>query len=154
MPMCPSCNHEVPAGSRWCGICHANLTGNSAHLASPGKRLGAFVLDIAIPLFATILMLGLAGASRSFGLGFLLFVAYMIWAIRLFSQGTTPGKKMLGMRVVKESGEGAGFIVMLVREVIGKAISGAIFALGYFWILLDKDRQGWHDKLVSTYVVN
>jgi uncharacterized RDD family membrane protein YckC len=99
-------------------------------------------------------MLGLAGASRSFGLGFLLFVAYMIWAIRLFSQGTTPGKKMLGMRVVKESGEGAGFIVMLVREVIGKAISGAIFALGYFWILLDKDRQGWHDKLVSTYVVN
>jgi uncharacterized RDD family membrane protein YckC len=117
------------------------------------RRLTAFALDIAIPTFAFILMLGLAGASKSFGLGFILFVAYAIWAIRLFSQGTTPGKKMLGMRVVKESGEGAGFGVMLIREVIGKAISAAIFSLGYFWILLDRDRQGWHDKLVSTYVV-
>ena len=22
------------------------------------------------------------------------------------------------------------------------------------WILIDQDRQGWHDKLMSTYVVN
>jgi len=153
MKECPSCNSEVAAGSRWCSVCHSSATGSSDRLASPGKRLGAFVLDVSIPVFALILMLGVAGVSRSLGFGFLLFVAYAIWAIRLFAKGTTPGKKLLSMRVIKEGGEGAGFGLMLVREVIGKAISGLIFCLGYLWILFDRDRQGWHDKLVSTYVV-
>ena len=42
---------------------------------------------------------------------------------------------------------------MLIRELIGKAISGMILLLGFLWILFDQDNQGWHDKLVSTYVV-
>jgi uncharacterized RDD family membrane protein YckC len=98
MAMCPSCNSEVPAGSRWCAVCHANIAGSNAKLASPARRLAAFALDIAIPVFALIFMLGLAGASKSFGLGFILLIVYAVWAFRLFSQGTTPGKKMLGMR--------------------------------------------------------
>jgi len=42
---------------------------------------------------------------------------------------------------------------MLVREWVGKLISGMVLSLGYLWILLDRDRQRWHDKLVSTYVI-
>jgi len=42
---------------------------------------------------------------------------------------------------------------MLLREWIGRWLSGLLFGLGYLWILLDKDRQAWHDKLASTYVV-
>jgi uncharacterized RDD family membrane protein YckC len=42
---------------------------------------------------------------------------------------------------------------MLVREIVGKTISGAVFLLGYLWILFDRERQGWHDKLANTYVV-
>jgi len=42
---------------------------------------------------------------------------------------------------------------MLVRETIGKLISGLVFSLGYLWLLWDKDRQTWHDKLVSTVVM-
>jgi uncharacterized RDD family membrane protein YckC len=57
------------------------------------------------------------------------------------------------MTVVQESGIPAGFGRMLVREWIGKWISGIVFGLGYIWILLDKANQGWHDKLVSTFVV-
>ncbi|HNR59128.1 MAG TPA: RDD family protein [Methanothrix sp.] len=26
--------------------------------------------------------------------------------------------------------------------------------LGYIWVLFDKKRQGWHDKIAGTYVVN
>lgn len=153
MAMCPSCNNEVPAGFRWCSVCHSSVAGSDTKLASPGRRLGAFMLDVAIPMFAILFMLGLAGVSKSFFLGFLLFVGYIIWAVRLFSRGTTPGKSLLGMRVVKEAGPAAGFGTMLLRETIGKWISGLIFSLGYLWILFDKDRQGWHDKLASTYVV-
>lgn len=42
---------------------------------------------------------------------------------------------------------------MLGREWIGKRISGMVFSLGYIWILMDREHQGWHDKLPATYVV-
>jgi uncharacterized RDD family membrane protein YckC len=69
----------------------------------------------------------------------------IIWAIRLFWQGTTPGKNLLNMQVVKEDGQRAGFGTMLFTEWIGKWVSGFVFGLGYLWILSDKDRQAWHD---------
>ena len=57
------------------------------------------------------------------------------------------------MRVVKEDGRAAGFFAMLIRESIGKTISGMALSLGFLWILFDQDNQGWHDKLMNTYVV-
>jgi uncharacterized RDD family membrane protein YckC len=58
------------------------------------------------------------------------------------------------LHVAKENGERAGFFTMLFREVIGKfIISSIVFGLGFLWIVLDKENQGWHDKLMSTYVV-
>lgn len=164
MANCPTCQAEVSAGSRWCGICHYNVTNPAVgRLASPGKRLGAFVLDVIIPIVALMFIFGIglgaaAGGRRAGGtLGVLivtvLVIAYIVWAIRLFAQGTTPGKKALSMYVVKEDGKRAGFLTMLFREWIGKWISGLISGLGYLWILIDKDRQAWHDKLASTFVV-
>lgn len=166
MPTCPSCHNEAPAGTRWCPFCHSNLIDPKVgHLASPGKRFGAYVLDIVIPVLAVMFIFGIgglgyaAGGERAGGtlatlLALALLVAYIVWAVRLFAHGTTPGKKMLGMYVVKETGQPAGFGTMLFREWIGKVwISGLILGLGYLWILIDKDRQGWHDKLASTYVV-
>ena len=48
---------------------------------------------------------------------------------------------------------GPGFFMMLVREWAAKWVSGLAFGMGFVWILFDRDRQGWHDKLMSTYVV-
>jgi len=132
-------------------------------LASPGKRLGAYVIDFVVPILAFMFIFGIgglgyaAGGQRAGGslavllaAGFL--IVYIIWAIRLFANGTTPGKLALGMYVVKEDGKRAGFGTMLFREWIGKWVSGLVLGLGYLWILIDKDRQAWHDKLASTYV--
>ncbi len=163
MVTCSSCNAEVVPGTRWCNICHTNVVNPSlGKLASPGKRLGAFVLDLVIPVTALFLMIAVAGiggateteAGAGLGgiIGLLVFLAYIIWALVLFARGTTPGKKVLGMRVIKEDGTPAGFMTMLLREWIGKWISGLILLLGFLWILFDKDNQGWHDKLMSTYV--
>jgi uncharacterized RDD family membrane protein YckC len=107
-----------------------------------------------IPFFALLTMIGAVAAIQSGGVLVLLMLAYAIWALTLFSRGTTPGKNFLGMEVIDEHGRRATFWRMLAREWIGKAISGLVFGLGYVWILIDRDRQGWHDKLVSTYVVN
>ncbi len=164
MANCSSCNAEVAPGTRWCAICHTNVVNPAiGRLASPGKRLGAYFLDLLVPvlaLFLIFIVAGLGAATQTeagTGLGILLgvglFIAYVIWALVLFSRGTTPGKKLLGMRVIKEDGRPAGFLTMLIREWIGKWISGLILGLGFLWILFDRDNQGWHDKLMRTYVI-
>ena len=162
---CPACESVISDGSYWCSICHANTVNlHIGRLATPGKRLTAYVLDGIIPLgVISFLALsaavghGLAGEATS-GIimvifGCLLF-AYAILNLILFANGTTPGKTMLGMRVVREDGNNAGFFTMLIREFVGKPLSGMIFMLGYLSILIDKNHQGWHDKFVSTYVVD
>lgn len=162
MVNCPKCGAALVPGNRWCTICHTNLLQpGAARLSSPGRRLGAYLLDGLIPLIAFSIITGLAGASSSSAqgsgvgvvIGSLLLLAYGIWAIVLFTRGRTPGKLLLGMRVVREDLKVAGFWTMLIREWIGKLISGLILSIGFLWILFDKDKQGWHDKLMSTYVV-
>ena len=123
------------------------------------------MLDVVIPILAIMFIFGIGGVGYAAGgeragwtLGVLLalavLIAYIVWAIRLFAHGTTPVKQMLNMHVVREDGQRAGFGTMLFREWIGKIwISGLIGGLGYLWLLVNKDRQGWHDKLASTYVV-
>jgi uncharacterized RDD family membrane protein YckC len=145
-------------------MCHANVVSPAVgKLSSPGRRLGAYFLDVLIPFVAVFLMFFVGGAVAAAGgesgggagilLGLLLFVGYVVWALTLFARGTTPGKRALGMYVIKETGQRAGFGTMLFREWIGKWISSFVLMLGFLWILFDKDRQGWHDKLASTFVV-
>ncbi len=162
MSICTFCNTEIVAGIRWCPICHTNVVNPViGRLASPGKRVGAFFADLLLPGSALLLFFAIAprGAATDAGagigsfLGSLLLLAYIIWAFVLFARGTTPGKKLLGMRVVKEDGRNANFFTMFIREWVGKLISGLILLLGFLWILIDRDNQGWHDKLMSTYVV-
>ena len=50
MPACPSCNTDYAAGTRWCSICHTNVINpDIGRLSSPGKRLGAYLIDVLIP---------------------------------------------------------------------------------------------------------
>ncbi len=67
--------------------------------------------------------------------------------------GATLGKMALGIAVVDENGQKAGFFKVLIRETIGKIVSGLVLFLGFIWILFDGNRQGWHDKIGGTFVV-
>ncbi len=67
--------------------------------------------------------------------------------------GATLGKMALGITVVDENGQRAGFFKVLIRETIGKIVSGLVLFLGFIWILFDGNRQGWHDKIGGTFVV-
>ena len=68
--------------------------------------------------------------------------------------GQTLGKMALGIKVVKkDSNELPGFSTAILREVVGKLLSLAVFVLGYLWMLWDKDKQTWHDKIAGTVVV-
>ena len=148
MNTCLSCNSDVPAGTRWCPICHINvLDAQIGRLTSPARRLGAYVLDYLVYGIVVFLTTSIGDA------GVILLIVFSIFALILFARGTTPGKMLLGMHVAKENGERAGFFTMFFREVIGKTVSLIAFGLGFLWIILDKENQGWHDKIMSTYVV-
>lgn len=65
--------------------------------------------------------------------------------------GQTPGKRLMGVRVVRADG-GRLRLGNAVRRELAYVLSGILF-LGYLWILFDNKRQGFHDKLADTIVV-
>jgi uncharacterized RDD family membrane protein YckC len=114
-------------------------------------------------VLAVVLMFALAIGSGSThtaaGFVALGIIGYFVWLLAALSYGQSPGKQLVGLRVVKiDSGQAAGFGTMLLREVIAKPIIGVLswLTLGivYFWLLWDKDTQQLWDKVVDTLVVN
>ncbi|MEJ2560439.1 MAG: RDD family protein [Anaerolineae bacterium] len=66
--------------------------------------------------------------------------------------GQTPGKMLLGLRVVTLEG-GRLSLGRAVRRLIGYVLAALPLYLGFVWILADDRRQGWHDKVAGTCVV-
>jgi uncharacterized RDD family membrane protein YckC len=66
--------------------------------------------------------------------------------------GQTIGKMIMGLQVVRTDGSGVGFLVSTVR-FFGYIISSLLLFVGFFWIVVDPERQGWHDMMADTYVI-
>jgi uncharacterized RDD family membrane protein YckC len=67
--------------------------------------------------------------------------------------GQKIGKRALGIRVYDfREGGAIGYGRGFVRQ-IGKYLSAIVFFLGYFWMLWDKEKQCWQDKLAGSVVV-
>jgi uncharacterized RDD family membrane protein YckC len=77
-----------------------------------------------------------------------LLVPLLGWAIA----GATPGKALLGLRVVAAGRQrGLGLVVAFLR-LCGFMVSG-IFGLGFLMVAFTKDRRALHDHLAGTMVV-
>lgn len=86
-----------------------------------------------------------------------LFVNYILPAVAVIAlwvrYGATPGKMAMSARVVDaDTGEPLTIPASLLRY-IGYIISTVPLGLGFFWIGLDRKKQGWHDKLANSVVV-
>ena len=66
--------------------------------------------------------------------------------------GQTVGMRFLGLRVVGTDGQLIGFGTALIRW-LGLVVSVSVLFLGVIWVAFDPEKQGWHDKIASTYVV-
>lgn len=137
---CPSCNRDFGPGMA-CQYCQL-VEGLAApvHLSSPGKRLGAHVVD-------TILMV------------VTVFIGWFVWSLVVWTRGQTPGKQLLGMRTVRlRNGKVAGWGTMFLREIIAKGVIGLLgfltFGIIYFWLIWDKNNQELWDKVIDTVVVD
>ncbi|MBN2516262.1 MAG: RDD family protein [Deltaproteobacteria bacterium] len=67
--------------------------------------------------------------------------------------GQTPGKKIIGLKVIQKTGDEMTLGLAFLRWV-GYIVSGLVFNLGFLWVAFDRKKQGWHDKIASTYVIN
>jgi uncharacterized RDD family membrane protein YckC len=85
-----------------------------------------------------------------FALSYLLVLGY--FAICWSLVGFTPGMYLMGLRVVRKNGELPSFFRSLARVFLF-TLSALVFFLGFLWVMVDKRRQAWHDKIVGTYVV-
>ena len=94
----------------------------------------------------------LGGGIAVVVLGFLFVV--VIYLRALGRTGQTWGRRIVGNKVVRvDNGDVPGIGRALGRELFGFIISANILYLGYLWMIWDKDRQTWHDKVAGTIVV-
>ena len=151
---CSSCRKEVVADRLFCTWCESFIPDPRV-----GKKAGLFrrwVASAIDPFLVFLLYIFGAGAASRLGESAVLIVtiAYLGFYFWLLSRGTTPGKMALGEQVVEKLNGGyPGFWRMVLREVIGKTVSGLFLGLGFFWAIWDKDNQAWHDKIAGTVVV-
>lgn len=66
---------------------------------------------------------------------------------------TTPGKWLLGLKVVRYGSDEAVGSVRYVLRFIGYAVACLPLMLGMFWAMFSKTRRGWHDYIAGTAVL-
>jgi uncharacterized RDD family membrane protein YckC len=137
----------------------------SFRLAGPGTRSGAYLVDFlirAIILFGLGIAIGmfvpfLLGAGFSIGV-FLLCVFLLEWfygcLFEGFWSGRTPGKWVMGLRVIKEAGYPIGFYDAVLRNLLRAADALPLFYGAGFIVMLSTGRlQRLGDLLAGTIVV-
>ena len=125
------------------------------------RRLAAqtydFLLLIALLFLATALLLPFTAGMAVTDQHTLIYRIYLV-VVSFFFYGWfwTHGGQTLGLRawkltVLTQDKKTLNWTQALVRFVTA-SVSLGFFGLGYLWILIDKDRRGWHDHLSKTTV--
>jgi uncharacterized RDD family membrane protein YckC len=127
-----------------------------------GKRVGAAIVDSIIGLVlyfvlaGTILGGGLSSGSAvmaMFVLPFAVFVGYYIAFEGLWGSAT-PGKRLLGIEVVKENGAPIDVEDAVTRNALRFVDGICYYAVGFFFMATSDRKQRLGDRVASTVVVS
>lgn len=124
------------------------------------RRTAALLLDLALLAFLSSLLGWVLiqhypdaeAVARSLGallVPFSLPVLILLW---WRFQGA-PGALLLGQRIVDARSGGRPRLWQALVRLLGCVLAALPLGLGFFWMLWDTRRQGWHDKLARTLVV-
>jgi uncharacterized RDD family membrane protein YckC len=133
--------------------------GASGPRAGFWARFGALVIDGIVVAILPIVLIAIGAGSNSGGLvafGYVVGVVGGIVYVVYFEGGPTGqtlGKRAMGIRVIDfNTGGPIGYGRAFLRW-IGHIVSGFLCYLGYLWMLWDKEKQCWHDKMANDVVV-
>lgn len=120
-------------------------------------RLMAYILDSLVLLAVNRVLTDLLGLDwpRTFlGLNYPeLIISLAYFVVLTVVYGQTLGKMALGIKVVSQDGRSNAWGPILLRETIGKFLSGIILLIGYLMIAFDGKKRALHDRIAETYVV-
>jgi len=118
-------------------------------------RAVALIVDaILVAVLSSILNSIVFGgdAIRGQGLSTLLGLAYYMYFWSSYGHGQTVGNRVMSLRVVKTNGSELTLVDAFIRY-LGLILSFICLFIGVIWVAFDANKQGWHDKIASTYVV-
>lgn len=126
------------------------------------RRFGAVIVDniVMVVVLAMPMMMYYGDAyfeAKSYAgpLDFLVtFVLPLILTIWFWVKyGATPGKLALSLRVV-DAHTGKNITVgKSILRLLGYIVSALPLCLGFFWIVFDSKKRGWHDLIAGTVVI-
>ena len=121
-----------------------------SNLASWGTRALGFLIDYA-PIWVVSIFLVNSVALRS--LMGLVGLAYFVYMGHLDGlTGQTPGKAIMGIRLVNQQGELIGSGAGIGRK-FAHIVDSLVCGLGYLLPIVDSKRQTIADKIMTTFVV-
>ena len=98
------------------------------------------------PDYGIIMHFWLISVAIDLPLGFLYFTAFV------GARGATPGKQLLGLRVVREDGSPVGYGRAFLRRA-AQLISALTLGSGYLMVAFHPEKRALHDLLAGTRVV-
>jgi serine/threonine-protein kinase len=120
--------------------------------ANFGQRLVAAIIDgIIVGIVGGIIQVtanSTIGGLVSLAIG----IAYYGW-LEGSPSGQTVGKRVMNIRVYDLRQGGPIGTGRAIGRYFARILSTIPCLLGYFWMLWDKEKQTWHDKLVGSVVV-
>lgn len=123
-------------------------------------RVAATLVDsliVGVPYILIILAVSFAGVENGIVLmlvyGIPEIFAYAYYILMLSTYQATLGKMAVGLRVERTNGEKIGFWRAVLREIFGKFVSGITFGIGFFMVGWTQKKQGLHDKIADTVVI-
>jgi uncharacterized RDD family membrane protein YckC len=131
------------------------------HTVGVGKRAVAVILD-SILMFAAAYAIAVATGSTTeegfqmsgapvFGLFFLSIAYYVVLEATL---GGTLGKKILGIKIVKQDGTPMDWQASIIRNALRIVDGIFVYLVGAIVIWTSKDKQRLGDKVARTLVVD
>jgi uncharacterized RDD family membrane protein YckC len=115
------------------------------------RFVGTFIDGILLGIVEAILR-AILGTGAGSGLYILISIAYFTVMIGN-ARGQTVGQMAMGIRVIDfNTGGPIGYGRAFIRWLMAIVSAIPIF-LGYFWMLWDKEKQCWHDKVANDVVV-
>ena len=140
----------------------ASSWSSSPDYAGFWQRAAALLIDwlivivIAVPVMVVgfgIREVSLDPAEHSWDL--LAFVLIAVAVIGFWRYcGATPGKIALGVKIVDARTGQPPTLGRLGLRFVGYFVSAFPLYLGFLWAALDRRKQGWHDRIARTIVIN
>ncbi len=132
-----------------------------------GRRLAAAIIDtVILGILAAILhylifgnsgleiVIGPEGFNIQSNSGWIEQLLFLVITVFMWIKFLgTPGKLLLGCHVVDAESKQALQLGQAILRYVGYFVSLLPLGLGFFWIIWDKRKQGFHDKIAGTVVI-